>query len=117
MNDTKTFDSMEKGKVLDIGDCSYYMMEEYASRHKPRNDKAKALYNYIDKKYSTSVWFRRWFDEGGFKNLSFALRQLNRTKNVAPSPSLCDSDGQFVSFSENFNISLYFIIYSKKSFI
>lgn len=45
MNDTDTFDSMEKGKVLDIGDCSYYMMEEYASRHKPRNDKAKALYN------------------------------------------------------------------------
>lgn len=73
---------MEKGKVLDIGDCSYYMMEEYASRHKPRNDKAKALYNYIDKKYSTSVWFRRWFDEGGFKNLSFALRQLNRTKKL-----------------------------------
>ena len=41
---------------LGIGDCSHYMMEEYATGDGLKNEKAKALYNHIKNNYSTLAW-------------------------------------------------------------
>ena len=97
----ETFASTGKGSVFDNGDCSHYMMEEYASGDKLKNDKAKALYNHIKNNYSTLAWCRRWLDEGGFKNHSLALRNLIDHEIVTPYPPLCDVEGSFVSQFEH----------------
>ena len=97
----ETFASTGKGSVFDNGECSHYMMEEFASGDKLRNDKAKALFNHINKTYSTLAWCRRWLDEGGFKNHSLALRHLIDHQIVTPYPPLCDVEGSYVSQFEH----------------
>ena len=97
----ETFASTGKGQVFDNGECSHYMMEEYATGDKLRNEKAKALFNHINKNYSTLAWCRRWLDEGGFKNHSLALRQLIDHQIVTPYPPLCDVEGSYVSQFEH----------------
>ena len=97
----ETFASTGKGSVFDNGDCSHYMMEEYATADKLKNDKAKALYNHIKNNYSTLAWCRRWLDEGGFKNHSLALRNLIDHEIVTPYPPLCDVEGCYVSQFEH----------------
>ena len=97
----ETFASTGKGSVSDNGECSHYMMEEYASGDKLKNDKARALYNHIKNNYSTLAWCRRWLDEGGFKNHSLALRNLIDHQIVTPYPPLGDIEGSFVSQFEH----------------
>ena len=89
----ETFASTGKGSVFDNGDCSHYMMEEYASGDKLKNDKAKALYNHIKNNYSTLAWCRRWLDEG--------LRNLIDHQIVTPYPPLGDIEGSYVSQFEH----------------
>ena len=97
----ETFASTGKGIVFDNGDCSHYMMEEYANGDKLKNEKAKALYNHIKTNYSTLAWCRRWLDEGGFKNHSLALRNLIDREIVTPYPPLYDIEGSYVSQFEH----------------
>ena len=97
----ETFASTGKGSVFDNGECSHYMMEEFASGDKLRNDKAKALFNHINKTYSTLAWCRRWLDEGGFKNHSLALKYLIDGQIVTPYPPLGDIEGSYVSQFEH----------------
>ena len=97
----ETFGSTGKGQVHDNGECSHYMMEEFATPDGLKNDKAKALFHHINKNYSTLAWCRRWLEEGGFKNHSLALRNLIDHGIVTPYPPLCDVDGSFVSQFEH----------------
>ena len=97
----ETFASTGKGSVFDNGDCSHYMMEEYATGDGLKNEKAKALYNHIKNNYSTLAWCRRWLDEGGFKNHFSALKNLIDREIVTPYPPLCDVEGSYVSQFEH----------------
>ena len=97
----ETFASTGKGSVFDNGQCSHYMLEEYANADKLRSDKAKALFNHIHNNYSTLAWCRRWLDEGGFQNHSLALRQLIDNGIATPYPPLCDVEGSYVTQFEH----------------
>ena len=56
----ETFGSTGKGVVLDAPDCSHYMKEFDAPARALRNPKAKALLKFIDEKYGTLAFCRRW---------------------------------------------------------
>ena len=97
----ETFASTGKGYVREEGECSHYMLDEYASVEKIRGDKLKALYKYIYGKYNTLAWARRWLDESDFKNISLSIRQLIDQGVVEPYPPLADVEGCYVSQFEH----------------
>ena len=98
----ETFASTGKGYVQEDSDCSHYMKDESAIEGaKIKNDKARALFGFIDKHYSTMAFCRRWLDEGGFPSHSLALRQLIDGGYVNPYPPLSDIEGSYVSQFEH----------------
>lgn len=97
----ETFASTGKGRVFDNGECSHFMLSEYANGEKIKGDKARALYHHINNNYKTLAWCRRWLDEGGFKNHSLALSQLKNQGIVDPYPPLADIEGSYVSQFEH----------------
>ena len=97
----ETFASTGKGSVFRNGECSHYMMEEFASGDKLRNPKDKELFNHIKNNYSTLAWCRRWLDEEGFKNHFMTLKHLIDHQIVTPYPPLSDVEGSFVSQFEH----------------
>ena len=97
----ETFASTGKGAVFKNGECSHYMMQGIEEGEKIKNEKDKALFNFIKDNYSTLAWCRRWLDEGGFKNHSLALKHLVDHGIVKPYPPLGDIEGCFVSQFEH----------------
>lgn len=97
----ETFASTGKGYVEDCGECSHYMKDEYATECHVKGDRARALFGFIDKNYSTMAFCRRWLDEGGFKSHSLALRQLIDAGLVNPYPPLADCEGSYVAQFEH----------------
>lgn len=97
----ETFASTGKGFVQDSGECSHYMKDPYAETCRVRGDRPRALFNYIDKHHSTMAFCRRWLNEGGFINHSFALRQLIDAGLINPYPPLADCDGSYVAQFEH----------------
>lgn len=97
----ETFASTGKGFVQDSGECSHYMKDECAIDCHVKGDRPRALFNFIDKHYSTMAFCRRWLDEGGFKSHSLALRQLIDGGCVVPYPPLADCDGSYISQFEH----------------
>ena len=98
----ETFASTGKGNVLESGECSHYMKDEYAIESaKIKGDKPRALFNYIDKHFSTMAFCRRWLAEGGFPQHALALRQLIDGGLVNPYPPLADIEGCYVSQFEH----------------
>ena len=98
----ETFASTGKGYVNEEGDCSHYMKDEYAiEAAKIKNDKARALFNFIDKNFSTMAFCRRWLADGGFPTHSLPLRQLINEGLINPYPPLADIEGSYVSQFEH----------------
>lgn len=58
----ETFGSTGKGLVLEDGECSHYMKDYYVGNRPLRHPKAKYLLKYIDEKYSTLAFCRKWLD-------------------------------------------------------
>ncbi len=68
---------------------------------KIKNDKARALFNHINKNYSTLAFCKKWLEEDGFKNHSLALKYLCDSGVVAGYPPLSDIQGCYVAQFEH----------------
>lgn len=97
----ETFATTGNGTVIDIPNCSHYMKDETAVNCRLRSDRARALFDHIDKNYSTLAFCRRWLAEAGFQNHSLPLRQLINAGLILSYPPLADCDGSYVSQFEH----------------
>jgi len=78
------------------------MKDYYAfSNSKIKNDKARVLFNHINKNYSTLAFCRKWLEEDGFTNHSLALKYLVDNQLVNPYPPLSDISGCYVAQFEH----------------
>jgi methionine aminopeptidase len=63
----ETFGTTGRGKVIEDGECSHYMME-FDREHVPLRMKgARQLLTCIDKNFSTLAFCKRWLDRIGEK--------------------------------------------------
>lgn len=91
-----------RGYVHEESDCSHYMKDFYAFNNvKIKNDKARNLFNHINKSYSTLAFCRKWLEEDGFANHSMALKYLVDQNLVNPYPPLVDQPGCYVAQFEH----------------
>ena len=58
----ETFVSTGKGKIWEDGNCSHFMRSFDKEFAPLRHSGAKKLLKYIDKKYSTLCFARKWLD-------------------------------------------------------
>lgn len=78
------------------------MRDYYAFNNvKIKNEKARALFNHINKQYSTLAFCRRWLEDEGFNNHSLALKYLVDNGLVNPYPPLSDQVGCYVAQFEH----------------
>ena len=91
-----------RGYVNEGRDCSHYMKDFYAFDNvKIKADKPRALFQHINKTYSTLAFCRRWLDDEGFSNHALALRALCDQELVNPYPPLVDQEGCYVAQFEH----------------
>ena len=78
-------------------------MKEYKApvSTKFRSEKAKALFNHINKQQSTLAFCRKWLEEDGHTNHALALRQLVDSGHVNTYPPLTDNPGCYVAQFEH----------------
>lgn len=60
-----------------------------------RNAKSRQLLTYLNQKYSTLAFARRWLDEDGQTGYIGALRQLVSSGLCTQHPPLCDIKGRY----------------------
>lgn len=78
------------------------MMDYYVPPNiKIKNDRARNLYNHINKTYSTLAFCRKWLDQEGFNNHSLSLKYLLDQGIVNPYPALSDQPGCYVAQFEH----------------
>lgn len=78
------------------------MKDYYAPANiKIKNDKAKNLYNYITKKYSTLAFCKKWLEKDGYPNHALSLKYLVDQGLVNPYPPLSDVQGCYVAQFEH----------------
>eukprot|EP01062_Namystynia_karyoxenos_P032337 TRINITY_DN2383_c0_g1_i4.p1 TRINITY_DN2383_c0_g1~~TRINITY_DN2383_c0_g1_i4.p1 ORF type:complete len:523 (+),score=190.87 TRINITY_DN2383_c0_g1_i4:226-1569(+) len=98
----ETFGSTGKGHVYDDGECSHYMLNFDSHAKTPiRNPKAKGLYQFIKKNFSTLAFCRKWLDQLGETRHLMSLRQLVDAGVVDPYPPLCDVKGCYTAQYEH----------------
>jgi methionyl aminopeptidase len=68
---------------------------------KIKHDKARALYNHINKNYSTLAFCRKWLEQEGMTNHSLALKYLVDQGIVNTYPPLSDVSGCYVAQFEH----------------
>ena len=96
------FIKLLRGYVWEDSDCSHYMRDYYAfNGSKIKHDKAKALFNHIQKQYTTWPFCRKWLESEGFTNHSLALKYLVDTGLVNTYPPLSDVSGSYVAQFEH----------------
>jgi len=98
----ETFGSTGKGYVYEEGECSHYM-KEYCCPNKVniKNEKARALFNHINKNYSTLAFCRKWLEDEGVGNHALALKNLVDQGLINPCPPLADQRGCYVAQFEH----------------
>jgi len=97
----ETFGSTGKGQVIDDLECSHYMKNRDAGFVTLRTTAAKQLLTYINKKYDTLAFCRRWLDEDGQSKHLAALLQLTKSGLVTAYPPLCDIKGSYTAQFEH----------------
>jgi len=97
----ETFGSTGKGQVIDDLECSHYMKNKDAGFVTLRTTSAKQLLAYINKKYDTLAFCRRWLDEDGQSKHLAALIQLTKSGLVSAYPPLCDIKGSYTAQFEH----------------
>jgi methionyl aminopeptidase len=68
---------------------------------KIKHDKARGLYNYINKTYSTLAFCRKWLEQDGQTNHALALKYLVDQNVINPCPPLVDSPNSYVAQFEH----------------
>jgi len=99
----ETFGSvMGRGKVIEEGACSHYMKNfGLPDNIRVRNKNAQNLLNFINKRFSTLAFCRRWLDgEGQTKHL-MPLKQLVNQDIIEEYPPLCDIKGSYTAQYEH----------------
>ena len=87
---------------MEESDSSHFMKDFFVPNNiKIKNEKAKSLYNHINKTYSTLAFCRKWLEEEGFVNHSLALKYLVDQQIVNPYPPLADQKGCYVAQFEH----------------
>jgi len=97
----ETFGSTGRGEVRDGEDCSHYMKVFDAGFVPLRSPKARQLLTFIDKRFSTLAFCRRWLDDGGQDKHMFALKQLVDAGIVRDYPPLVDVKGCYTAQFEH----------------
>jgi len=92
----ETFGSTGHGLVHDDNEVSHFMkaptMPSSGIRGGP---KAKELYTFVNRNYSTLAFARRWLDQAGITRYAIALKGLCDCGAINPYPPLVDADGSF----------------------
>nr|XP_027205400.1 proline--tRNA ligase, cytoplasmic-like [Dermatophagoides pteronyssinus] len=100
----ETFASSGKGRVVEQGDCSHYMLQggaRGANLGAIRLPSARKLYNTIQANFGTLAFCRRWLDALGEERYMLALKSLVNAGVVNEYPPLCDVAHSFVSQFEH----------------
>jgi len=98
----ETFGSTGKGHVTDGGDCSHYSKAEHVpTGSMPRVKSARMLLNYINQRFGTLAFCRRWIDDDGHDRHILALKRLVEAGIVSPHPPLCDVKGSYTAQFEH----------------
>jgi len=97
----ETFGSTGKGRIEEVGECSHYMKDWDAQPRPLRHQGAKKLLNFINKRFGTLAFCRRWVqDEYGGKHL-MALNRLVDSGIIKDYPPLCDIEGCYTAQYEH----------------
>jgi len=97
----ETFGSTGRGFVREDMECSHYMRDPSVSFAPLRTTRAKSLLSYINKKYDTLAFCRKWLDQDGQTGHMLGLKQLCDAGLVRPYPPLCDIKGSYVAQYEH----------------
>jgi len=98
----ETFGSTGHGFVNDDMEISHFMKAPTLPPGGIRGGpKAKELYNFINKSYSTLAFARRWLDQAGITRYAISLKNLTDCGAVNPYPPLVDADGSFTAQFEH----------------
>lgn len=110
----ETFGSTGRGRVFEEGESSHFMqdfefVDKYDSfdkrlaRIRNKKDKAKDLYTFLDQRFHTLPFCRRWIaDESSFGAQHFReLKNLIDADIIVPYPPLCDERGSFTAQYEH----------------
>lgn len=99
----ETFGSvMGRGKVVEEGQCSHYMKNfGLPDNLRTRQPKAQKLLNFINKRFDTLAFCRRWLDDAGHKKHLMSLKQLVQAGIIEEYPPLCDVKGSFTAQYEH----------------
>jgi methionyl aminopeptidase len=103
----ETFGSTGKGKIHQEGACSHFMLnyrhpvDPSVIKSACRNKKVKDLYNFIEKRFGTLAWCRRWIQQEYGGGHMMALKRLCDAGIVKEYPPLCDIEGCFTAQYEH----------------
>lgn len=97
----ETFGSTGKGYAYDDLTCSHYMKDFNAPDIRLKMPQARQLLQYIDKKYNTLAFCRRWLDRDGQNGYTLGLKNLCDLGIINPCPPLCDVRGSYVAQFEH----------------
>jgi methionine aminopeptidase type II len=98
----ETFGSTaEDSKVFEGPPCSHYMRAFNAPFKQIKSKRAKALLAYIDKRFGTLAFCKRWIEDDGEKKYQLALKQLCELGLVDAYPALYDEPGSYTAQYEH----------------
>jgi len=97
----ETFGSTGKGRVVEEGDCSHFMLVKDAPFASLRNQRTRQLFSYLNQKYSSLAFCRRWLDDDGQAQHIGSLRQLVSSGLATQHPPLVDVKGSYTAQFEH----------------
>jgi len=98
----ETFGSTGHGLVHDDMEVSHFMKAPSLPPGGIRGGpKAKELYNFVNKNYSTLAFARRWLDQAGITRYAISLKNLTDCGAINPYPPLVDVEGSFTAQFEH----------------
>eukprot|EP00483_Globobulimina_turgida_P000016 UN00016 len=104
----ETFGTTGNGVVYDQGECSHFALipnnnhkNHKINLHSINHRGAKDLYKFINKRFGTIPFCRRWLDDCGQKRHLMSLKNLVDYEVVRAYPPLCDIAGSFTAQYEH----------------
>jgi len=97
----ETFGSTGKGKIEERGECSHYMKDWDCGPRPLRHPGAKKLLNFVNKRFDTLAFCRRWIQKEYGGGHMMALKRLCDAGIVKEYPPLCDIEGCFTAQYEH----------------
>eukprot|EP00483_Globobulimina_turgida_P002583 UN02587 len=104
----ETFGTTGGGVVYDNGECSHFALipnnnhkNHKINLHSVHHKGAKDLYKFMNKRFGTIPFCRRWLDDDGQKRHLMSLKNLVDYEIVRAYPPLCDIAGSFTAQYEH----------------